>query len=176
MGWLNSEKPPSKYDPAYIKLLVEKIRTALNFLDDNNFPNGLSGLNVKQRTLPLSALSQGEWHLPIISLAVPYSTASTEPINVGPFVYISPVTWGASSAMYFEVTGGTENKAASAVFELHGVSGKLAEITIPEEGFSWKRSGALMVPASGQTLVMKMKTTNKDHYAYLLGARLVIKP
>ena len=52
MGYLNTEKPPEKWSPAWFKLFLEKVRTAVNFLDEENFPEGLSGLILKDKSVP----------------------------------------------------------------------------------------------------------------------------
>lgn len=44
MGWLSSERPPKQWSPGYFKEFVERLRTALNFLDVSNFPNGVPNI------------------------------------------------------------------------------------------------------------------------------------
>lgn len=176
MGWLKSEKPPRKYDNAYVKMLVERIRTSVNFLDETNFPNGIEGSIIKAKTLPLSAIAQGEWHIPIISLATAYTTTSTSLVNVGPYAYWSPIAWGSGHKGYLEVTGGSVDPSATATFELHGVNGKIAECTSNSGSYEWLRSESFDLPSQAQTLLLKMKTSNASYSAGILGAKIIIIP
>ena len=176
MGWLNSEKPPNRYDAAYLKLLVEKLRLAINFMDENNFPNGINGTIIQQRSIPMAALSQGEWHIPIVALANPITTTSTTLVNVGPFVYWSPQAWSSGASVFLEVTGGAIAEGATARFEIHGTGGMIGFVESSEAGYRWLRSTKLEMPKESQTLLMKYKTSNASVATGLLGARLIIIP
>ena len=92
MSWLNTEKPPKKYDPSYMKLFVERIRTAINFLDSSNFPRGLRGSVIDDKSVNIGKLNGVHFVLPIINIATPYVTNSTL-VPIGGYVKWDTLTW-----------------------------------------------------------------------------------
>ena len=176
MGWLNSEKPPKDYEASYLKMFVERLRLAVNFIDETNFPNGISGTVIHAKSLPMAALAQGEWHIPIITLANPATTTSTVLTNIGPFVYWSPQAWSNNMSVYLDVTGGAVAEGATARFEIHGTGGAIGFVESSVAGYRWLRSEKLTMPVISQTLLMKYSTSNASVAAGILGARLVLIP
>lgn len=175
MGWLNAERPPDKYSAAYIKLFVERLRTAVNYIDENNFPNPLNADAIlKDKTLGLTKLYGVEFQHTLLTLATPHTSDKEELVNVGPFYHWSNV-WGNNVKLVFEVTGGSQHEDATATFELHGADGLLASVESKEGAkLEFLRSEEFDPPGVSQTFLVKMKTSDSTHAAMILGARLII--
>ena len=174
MGWLNSEKPPEKWSASFFKLFVEKLRTAVNFLDENNFPNGIYGSVINDKSIPLSKLSGMEFHETVVAVAEPHPVTSTSLVNVGGFLVWDTV-WGQNVRLCLEVIGGSSSANRVATFELHGVDGVLTSVSDSSGEIKWLRSQDFDPPTAGQTLLVKVKTSNSSYPAMLLSARLIIK-
>jgi len=86
MAYLTPESPPEYYNTQYIKVLVERLRTAVNYLDADNFPNGLDGEVLEDGSVDVAALCGLHLTLPIINLAEAYTTNSTSPVQIGGLV------------------------------------------------------------------------------------------
>ncbi len=188
MGWLNSEKPPSKWNAAYFKMFVEKLRLAVNNLDQNNFPDGINGLLINNNSISynaltgmglltkLKSLAGVEFQYIFFAVAEPHTIVSTTPINVGGYIFYDDVLFTNENAkLYFEVTGASFDNTTTATFELHGVDGILAEITVDTGILEWKRTEAFTAPTGSQTLLVKAKTSDANKPAGILSARLIIK-
>lgn len=173
MGWLNSEKPPNKWSAAYFKMFVEKLRTAINYIDTNNFPNGLHGTVINDKSVGLNKLNGLEFNHTLVALAEPYSTTSTSPTNVGGY-YSFDTVWRDKVEFKLEITGSISSASGEATFELHGVDGVLATVVTTDGGMEVLRSEAFDPPSESQTFVLKMKTSNASYTAYLLSAKLII--
>ena len=177
MGWLATEKAPEKWSPAYFKLFVERVRTALNNIDDSNFPEGFNGANLKSRTVQTGALVGFEYEKVFFALAVPHTTTSTTAVAAGGLVQWNPSAWGNGSVkLILEVVGGIADVAAIATFEVHGVAGVVASVTTQVAALGVLRSEAFVPPTEGQTFSFRMKTNNATHSAQAVSARLIIVP
>lgn len=174
MGYLNGEKPPDKITGPYIKAFVERLRTALNYLDDSNFPDGINGTLLRGRSVPIGALSGFTIYVPIIGLAVAHTVTATTLTNVGGYVLWDSNVWGSGVNVQLEICGGSTNASATATFELHGLSGLLATVTSNTGAIELKRSTAFPAPTTSQTLLVKMMTSNATYASSLLTARLVV--
>ena len=174
MGFLPPEKAPDKWSASYFKMFVERLRTAINYMDSNNFPDGIDGSLIKSKTLGLSKMWGFEFQQTIIALATIHSVTSTTLTNVGGYLAWNPL-WGSSVALLFEIVGGVSNSLGTATFELHGMDGKLAEVTSDAGNIEWLRSAEFEPPTVGQTLLVKVKTSNASYPAQLLSARLIIR-
>jgi hypothetical protein len=188
MGWLNSEKPPSKWSPAYFMTFVERLRTAVNALDSNNFPEGLSGVLLSDSSVGYNKLSGMGFltklkdlaglEIPNIAFAVaePFVVNSTTLVNVGGYIFYDDVLLISEHIkLIFEVTGASYDATSTATFELHGVDGKLAEVTTNTGQLEWKRSEPFVAPTGSQTLLVKAKTSDALKPAGVLSAKLIIK-
>lgn len=173
MGWINSEKPPEKWSASYFKMFVEKLRTAVNYLDSSNFPDGVNGIWLKAKSVPVSALVGLEFNQTLIALATPHTVAATTLTNVGGYLVWDSM-WGSAVSLKLEIVGGSGHSSATATFELHGTAGKLTEVTSNAGTIQWLRSAAFDPPADSQTLVLKVKTSNATYPTNLLTARLII--
>lgn len=187
MGYLPSEKPPAKWSAAYFKMFVEKLRVAVNDLDINNFPTGINGYLINDRTVAwskligmgflntLKELEGIELQQTIIALAYPYAITTITADSVGGYVMYSSVFNKPNVKLIFEVVGGSKDATSTATFELHGINGKLAEVTTNAGTIEFLRSAEFNPPEEGQTLLVKAKTSDTTKAANLLSARLIIK-
>ena len=169
------QKVPSKYDPAYLKMLVERIRTAVNNLDANNFPRGLSGTVVLENSINVSKLAGIVWDIPILSLADPKISTSVDLISVGGFVPWS-ANWGSEVELYLAVSGSSNNILGIATYELHNTDGKIASVTVQSGTYVYTQSEAFAPPSTNQSLIFKMKTNNAQYPVGVLNAHLIIVP
>lgn len=175
MGYLRSARPPSRYDPSYLKTLVETIRTAVNFLDTSNFPDdGLPATIIRDRTVSLKKMAQGEFHIPLVLLAEAFTTVSTTWTLCSGFIQWNLTSWGTECGITLEVTGGPLT-TGTAEFRLLGASNTvIATITTSDVGLIYC-SAPVVAPTGSQPMLLQMRTTDASVTAALLNARLVIK-
>jgi len=177
MGWLKpATKIPPQWDAMFMRKLVERIRTALNFIDEGNFPNGISGTVVKDNTLDVTKLSGLHFTIPIVALGTGFTTTSTSLVAVGgavPWVFSA---WQDTVQLSLFVTGGSSHASAIATYELHGVDGLLASCTIQSATYTTAQSALIDAPIADQNLVLKIKTDNGSYAAGITNALLLIVP
>ena len=177
MGWLNTEKTPSQWDSSYFRQFVERLRTALNYLDASNFPEGIHGSLLNKRTVSTGALANFSYEQVFFSQATPFTTTSTTAVSVGSLIQWDSATWGTGNVkVMLEVVGGVANASATATFELWGADGKLATITSQSASAVLLRSTAFSPPDKGQTMIVKAYTNNATYSANILSAKLIIVP
>lgn len=177
MSWLKTfSKLPKQYDPAQFKMIIERIRTAVNFLDGSNFPNGLDGGLLNENSIDPTKLTGCAWVVPILALADAKTTVSTDGISVGGFIQWSAAIWGINVQCYLQVTGNIANAAATATFTLHSTTGVLATCTTQSTDFVALQSIGFIPPIASQSIVFKMKTSNASYAASVLNANLIIVP
>jgi len=177
MGWLNSEKSPDKWSASYFKLFVERLRLAVNNIDDSNFPEGLDGNIIKSHTVQTGALANFSYEQVFFSQATPYTTVSTTAVTVGTLVQWNPSAWGSGTVkVMLEVVGGVANATATATFEVWGIAGKLATVTTQATSLGLSRSVSFSPPTESQTLIVKAYTSNASYSAQALSAKLIIVP
>lgn len=150
------------------------MRLAVNYLDDSNFPNGLNGTLINDYTIPLKKLGGMEIQHTIFGLGQILNVNSTTLINVGGMVVWDTI-WGSNVNLTFEVVGGASNASYPVTFELHGLGGKLAEVTSNKAVIEVLRSESFSPPQVGQTLLVKVKTAHSSYPVQILSARLIIK-
>lgn len=191
MGWLNSERPPERYERAFIRMMVERIRTAVNFMDDSNFPNGVSGHLLRgsvagnlltgnvsgnllnARSVTFQKVSSMEFEKVLVALAVPHVITATALTTVSGLVTYNPLA-AIGATIVFEVCGSSSASSATATFELHGASGLLASVSTTATAFTSIRSAAFPAPPEGQTMLVRARTSHAGQSAGLLSARIVI--
>lgn len=178
MGWLNTEKPPEKWSAAYFRTVVERIRTAVNYLDSENFPDGISGLWIKDRSISAKTKITGYGGLvfqqDFFALPTGLSFAGTTLTSLGSSVLWSP-TWNNYAKLYLEVTGYVADAANSATVELHGTSGAILSKTISDTTITRYEWEVTTPPTTGMTLVCKAKVNNSTYPLTILSARLILK-
>lgn len=176
MSWLKSlAKVPGKYDAAYLKLLIERIRTAVNFIDDTNFPKGIEGSWINDGTIVSKKLGSTMWYLPILALREGTYTANTEAVTISGFIPWS-TAWGSNVKIRLEATITSTNESAVCTVTLEGAGGTLITLTSSKGAWELKQSDFIPAPLASQTMVLKMKTSNAGYNAGILHAMLTIVP
>lgn len=173
MGWFNTERPPEKYDRAYMRLMTERIRTSLNFLDDTNFPNGLHGSVLRKRSVWYDKMPQLEIPVTLIALASPFVVSSTTFSNVGGFYHWANAM-GTGAKMAFEVTGSSATSSGTATFELRGAEETFSTLTTNTGTIEWLRSELFDPPTESQTLIVRAKTSSGSVPAGITTARIIL--
>lgn len=181
MGTYNPGKiPEGKFiDPSWLYKELLKLKQAINFLSEENFPSKLLAEDVLQGGITLGMISGiGEWRIPILGLATPYTTSSTSLVNVGPYVYFDVNRWAGilTDQVLLEVTAGPSAASGQTEIQLDGVDGTLAKITLPTVGLNWVAQPFQSLPKQSGTLVLKIRTTNSNSLAQITGANILIRP
>lgn len=177
MAWMRSvKKVPDKYDPAFFKLLIERIRTAVNHMEQSNFPQGISGLWLNDKTVTPKKLVSTMWYIPIIAQASGTYITSTTAVSIGGFVHWSAI-WGSNVKLALQITCTSSSSNATATFTLEGAENTtLTTITTSAGTWEFKQSAEFAAPLASQTLVLKAKTSNASYGAGILNATLVVMP
>ncbi len=180
MGHIKEFRIPEKYDTKWMWNLLQSIRTAVNNLEDTNFPkSGLTGGRIiREHSLPVNRLTSGEFHLPFVALGSQITTTSTSFTNVGGIVVYDPVMWGDVAALVFDVTGGPAASATATFRIIDGASREIVSISATAPGSS--RYTATVpsdkVPTTSQPLIVQYKTSDSAVAAGLVSARLIVRP
>lgn len=178
MGWLGSEKPPDKWSSAYFKLFVERVRTAINFLDDSNFPEGLSGFLLTNRSVALKTKVTGYGGLvsqqDFFALAQGVSVTSTTALGLGASVLWSPA-WASIAKVYLEVHGYVADANYPATVEVHGTGGAIISKQITGTTMTRYEWEITSPPTTDMTVVFKALVNNASYPLTILSARLILK-
>lgn len=178
MGWLRSEKPPERWSQAYFKAFVERLRTAVNFLDSENFPEGIHGTLINNRSIGLTQKTTGYGGLVIQSdfftLMTSSSIAQTVITTFGSSILWSP-TWRAFATLHLEVTGAASNASHPCTVEVHGIEGAIISQQISDTTFQRREWQIATPPTTGMTLIFRARTSNASFPLTILSARLILK-
>lgn len=178
MGWLNTEKPPAKWSAQYFKLVIERIRTAVNFIDERNFPNGLSGLVLKDKSVSFKDAVYGYAGLDLFrdffSLAVPHSVNSTSNQTLGAALLWNK-EWNTYATAWLEVTAACTDVLYSGHVLVEGVDGVLATNEIITTGLTRHEVQLTALPEESGTLLFKARSTNVSYPLTILSARIILK-
>ena len=178
MGWLNAEKPPDKVTGAYFRQFVERLRTALNFIDSSNFGDGLEGSILTDRSVYLQTKITGYGGLTFqedfFALAQGLSFNATALTSLGSSTLWSP-SWNNYAKLYLEVTGYVANATYPATVEVHGTSGAIASHQITAVTMTRHEWEITPTPTEGTTLVFKSLVGNATYPLTILSARLILK-
>jgi hypothetical protein len=178
MGWLNTEKPPEKWSNSYFKLFVEKVRTAINYLDSENFPDGVDGLWLKNRSVPLKTKVTGYGGIPInydfFANHTALSVTSTTLLGLGSAVLWSS-QWAGLAKLYLEVTGYVANATYPATVEVHGTSGAIVSKQITATTITRNEWEITALPSTDMTFVFKTLVNNATYPLTILSARIILK-
>lgn len=178
MGWLNVEKPPEKWSAAYFKMFVERVRTALNFLDTSNFPDGISGLWLRDRTLPIHTKCTGYG-----GLVIPHdffaTAAATSVTATASTAYGSPVLWTPQwtkfGTPYLEVTCYVANATRVGTMEVYSTDGLVGTIACDSTAITRLELPLTALPTVDSTLTFKAKANHASYPLYIFSARIIIK-
>ncbi len=196
MGWLDTGPALKEYSARVIFQLLKRIEDAVNFLDENNFKNQVSGSIIKVGTLhgnalqdnsvdgslklgdlstPLKKLKWAEFEVFPISAIPVATTTSTTDINVGPYFAWDPNKFPGGS-WYLEASIATANAAAKAIVTLKS-STDIGSVETSATALTRVRSTApLAMPATAQNIWFAIRTNNASYAASFAGARLIYVP
>lgn len=179
MGYLNSEKFPDKYTPAFMKLWVERIRTAVNYIDATNFPRGLNGSVIVDRSLSLLTKVTGYAGLVIgadfFTTPLYHELNATSYTGLGGLVLWSP-TWKTIANIFLEVTLSVADASYPADIKLVGAGGDVytfEEISTIQVRREFDITSVM--PATGTTIAFQAKVDNATYPVYINSARLIYK-
>lgn len=173
--------PDGKFiDPGWLFRELLKLKTAINYMSAANFPEKLPIEDVIDlSTVNLQLFSgQGEWRIPILGLATPYTTTSTSLVTVGQQSYFDVERWSyvLPGQVLLEVTAGPAASGGSTVVQLEDADGVLAQVTINTVGLSWVAQPFERLPNQSGTMLLKVRTTNSSVAAQIVGANVLIRP
>lgn len=196
MGWLDTGPPLKEYPARILFQIFKRIEEAINFLDENNFKNGISGSIIKAGTLhgnalqdnsvdgslklgdlstPLKKLKWAEFEIfPVCAIPI-FSTTSTTDVNVGPYFAWDPNKFPGGS-WYLEASIATADAAAKAIVTLKS-STDIGSVETSSTALTRVRSTApLAMPATAQNIWFAIRTNNDSYAASFAGARLIYVP
>lgn len=178
MGWLNTEKPPEKWSQSYFKMFVERVRTAINYLDTTNFPDGISGILITDRSISLNPKVTGYGGMYIsqdfFALLNTTPVTATTLTSYGSAILWSP-TWNNYANMALEVTCYVANASYPATVELHGTAGAVVSQSITNTALQRIEIPIAEMPSGMETVVFKAKVDNASYALNIMSARLLIK-
>lgn len=178
MGWLNTEKPPEKWSQSYFKMFVERVRTALNYLDSTNFPDGISGILITDRSISLNPKVTGYGGMYIsqdfFALLNTTPVTATTLTSYGSAILWSP-TWNNYANMALEVTCFVANASYPATVELHGTAGAVVSQSITNTTLQRIEIPITAMPSGMETVVFKARVANASYALNIMSARLLIK-
>jgi len=178
MGWLNSEKPPEKWSQAYFVRFVERLRTAVNYISTENFPDGISGALLETRSVYLKTKITGYGGLnfqeDFFALALGLSVTATTLTGLGASVLWNSA-WKNYAKLYLEVSGYVANASYPATVEVHGTSGALLSEQITATTMTRHEWELTTLPTESMTLVFKTLVANATYPLTILSARLILK-
>lgn len=178
MGWLNSEKPPEKWSNSYFKIFVERLRTALNYLDAENFPDGISGLWLRDRSVSLQdkVTGYGGLIIPLDFFAgvVGHNVTSTTETTLGSPILWTP-RWNSLADAYLEVTCYVSNASHPATIKVNDGIGTI--LTQEVSNTTIQRLETKITPMSQEsgTLVFRVKVAHASYPLTITSARIILK-
>lgn len=154
--------------------VLQQLAYALNYVDENNFPNKISGGKVlkSDHSIPLAALNWLE--IPITLVAPAQPTSTTASVDCGGFLIYDPVLYPGGT-WYFEAAlqvsaGGT----ATAQLKANGAV--IGSVSSTSSSWAVVRSSPLSMPSSQAVLTISLSSNNSAYTAYLWAARLIWRP
>lgn len=177
MSWLNSERPPDRWSPAYFKIFVERLRTAVNYLDATNFPSGLSGSMITNRSVILKKIT-GYGGLVLqqdfFAVPTPATLTTTELTSFGSPVLWSP-GWNSLATAHLEITACVADASHPATVEVKSADGtiltqQVSDVTL--QRYEWPIDP---MPTEGTTLVFRASVSDVNYPLTILSARLILK-
>lgn len=163
-------QPPQEVTPQYIKFLIERLRVAINYMDDTNFPSPISASSVD---VDLVDLGWTEIPIPLVLPAEAVGTTSTTGASLGGYYLWKPTIYP-SGTWYLEASiavgsGGTATCTLTGAADIGSVSTTETTLTLV-------RSASLTMPAVAQNIWVKIATDNASYTATIGGARLIFVP
>jgi len=196
MGWLDTGPALKEYSARILFQIFKRIEDAINFLDENNFKNGVSGSIIKQGTLHgnalidnsvdgqtkladfstnLKKLKWAEFEVFPVSAIPVFTTTSTTGVNVGPYFAWDPNKFPGGN-WYLEASIATNNASGITTVTLKG-SADVGSVQTSQTALTRVRgTTALTMPATAQNLWFAVKTNNSSYTASFAGAHLIYVP
>lgn len=167
---------PKEITPKWMKNLLTYLQDCLNYLNENNFPNKISGGIISPRTLSvyMSELEWKEFHIPLVLPATPVNTTSETGTNLGGYFVWNPTAFRGGN-WYLEASIAISNTSGTAKCTLTGAV-DIGSVTTKETGMTVVRSEKLTMPATSQGLWVKLSTDDESYTATLGAARLIFIP
>lgn len=177
MSWLNSEKPPEKWSNSYFKLFVERLRTAVNHIDSDNFPEGISGLWLRDKSVSLRKIS-GYGGLifthDFFALVDAKSVTSTSEVTLGSPVYWTPL-WKNLATVYLELTGYVSDADSPATIYVNDSNGTIFSRVVNNTTIERIQEEIEVMPNELGTLVFRAKVTASNKPLTIVSARIILK-
>lgn len=184
MAHFDPGPPPQKVTPQWMRGLLDRLKTSINYLDVTNFTNNVSGSIIASGTLSgsalinqtvnMSALKWLEWPIPLVLPSSAVSTTSTAGLNLGGYFLWNPSTYPGGD-WYLEASLVISNAAGIATCVLTGAA-DIGTATTQSTSLTLVRSSKLTMPATAQNLWVILKTNNASYTASLASARLIFVP
>lgn len=196
MGWLDTGPALKEYAARTLFQIFKRIEDAVNFLDETNFKNGISGSIIKQGTLHgnalidssvdgqakladfstnLKKLKWAEFEIfPVCAIPV-FTTTSTTDVNVGPYFAWDPNKFPGGS-WYLEASIAVANAAAAAIVTLKSAADVGSVQTSATSLTRVRGTAALTMPTTAQNIWFAVRTNNASYAASFAGARLIYVP
>jgi len=183
MAHIDLGPPRKEYKASTLYRLFALIEKGLNYLDNTNFPHGLGGGVINDRTLrgsalvdwdvPLSKLKWLEFQIPLVLPAEQVSTTSTSGKNLGGYFAWNPSAYRDSGKWYLEASIAISNKSGKATCLLMG-SQEWGQVETQNTTLTIVRSATnIAMPPQAESLWIVLKTSNSSYTASLGGARLI---
>lgn len=164
--------PSGPLDGRRMNELALRIKAALNHLDKGNFPKGIDGDDIlNDASTSPGKLKVGEWHYPLILLAVATTTTSTAGADIGGAFRWDPTVWP-TGTWKVEAVMSVANASATATLAFDGDD----VIDTSSTTATRLRSDALTMPTSASDMSLTLRTSSASYAASLLAARLIYTP
>lgn len=167
---------PKEITPKWMKKLLTYLQDSLNYLDERNFPNKVSGSIIKPGTL-LVQMSELEWRempVPLVLPAQPVGTTLTTGANLGGYFLWNPNAYPGGD-WYLEASISVSDTKGISTCTLVGAT-EIGSVSTQETTLTIVRSDKLSMPKTPQNMWVTLKTSNSDYTASLAGARLIFVP
>lgn len=185
MAYVDVGPPNKEYSARLLFQIFQILQNGINYMDENNFPNGISGSILKAASVPGAALIDysvslkkliwGEYHVPLILAASEVSTTSTTGTNYGGYFVWNPNAFP-TKKWYLEASIASADSSATATCILKG-SMEYASVSTTSTSLTLVRSpDPITMPPAAENLWIVLKTSNSSYAAKLMSARLIFIP
>ncbi len=177
MAHFDPGPPPQEYTAPVLKRIMERLMTAINYIDKANFKNKISGNDIlADWSVGFRKLPWQEYVIPLVMAAPVFSTTnlSGAPANPGGYFPWHPDKF-TGGTWYFEADISIADGASTASARLTDGT-DLKTVTTQQTGLFRVRSDAITMPESAANLWVQVWTSNASHAASLGGAKLIFIP
>lgn len=155
--------------------LLQQVQHAVNYMDESNFPNKVSGGSILagDHSVPLSSLNWLEWPIPLTLPGTAVSTTTT--IDCGGFWVFDPTKYPGGT-WYFEAALNTSVAASSVTAQLKNGATVIGSVASGTAAWTVVRSAALTMPTAAAALTVTLVSPATTTTAYLWAARMIFTP